>query len=264
MTVELIDVTGGAIEVAVAPGDPALPTLVFLHEGLGTRAQWRDFPQRVAVAAGGHAIVVYSRHGYGRSAPVPLPRPATYMHHEADVVLPELVAHLGLVEPILVGHSDGASIALLYAGAGRPVGGLVLLAPHAFVEDVTVAAIRAAGEAFAQGDLRARLARYHDDVDVAFRGWNEVWLSDEFRAWNIEDRLARITAPVLVVQGDADPYGSFAQVDAIERGVGGAVDRLELAGAGHSPQRDAVETTLAAIAAFLRRVSAAEVSGSGP
>ncbi len=196
-------------------------------------------------------MLVYSRHGYGRSAPARLPRPVTYMHHEADVVLPALLASFGIERPVLVGHSDGASIALLYAGAGHPVAELVLLAPHVFVEDVSVEAIAAARTAYATTDLRQRLARHHDDVDATFRGWNDVWLSPAFRSWNIEDRLANVTCPVLVVQGADDPYGTTAQLDAIEAGNGGTTQRVLLPAVGHAPHLEATEATVDAVARFL-------------
>jgi pimeloyl-ACP methyl ester carboxylesterase len=174
------------------------------------------------------------------------------MHHEAAVVLPAVLAHFGLDRPVLVGHSDGASIALLYAGAGQPLAGLVLLAPHVFVEDRSIAGIEAARVAFAETDLAERLARYHLDVESTFRGWNDVWLSAEFRSWNIEDRLPAIDCPILLVQGADDQYGSLAQLDAIERGVGGPCRRVVLPGVGHSPHLEAPDATHEAVVAFVR------------
>ncbi len=184
-------------------GEPAPRALVFLHEGLGSVAQWRDTPAAISRATGLPALV-YSREGYGRSSPVAVPRPLTYMHEEAA-----RIPHVD--EPILVGHSDGASIAIIAAGAGhvRPRA-LVLIAPHVFVEDISVASIAAARDAYTTGDLRARLAKYHDDVDGAFWGWNRAWLDPEFRRWNLEAYLPKITAPTLVVQGTADQYGTLA------------------------------------------------------
>ena len=186
--------------------------------------------------ATGRRVVTYSRAGYGRSGPAALPRPVSYMHHEADVVLPALLDGLGIERPVLVGHSDGASIALLHAGAGRPVAGLVLLAPHVVVEDVSVASIAAARDAYATTDLRDRLARYHDDVDATFRGWNDVWLSPAFRSWDITDRLPAIDAPVLVIQGEDDPYGTTRQVDLIAAGVQRAVRAAAAARASATPR----------------------------
>jgi pimeloyl-ACP methyl ester carboxylesterase len=237
---------------AAVTGAERRPPLVFLHEGLGSIAQWRSFPDDVRRDTSGPATVVYSRHGYGSSVVVEHPRTPDYMHREADVVLPELLAQLGIERPVLIGHSDGASIALLHAGAERPVGGLVLLAPHVFVEDRSIAGIEAARVAFAETDLAERLARYHDDAESTFRGWNDVWLSAEFRSWNIEDRLPAIDCPVLLVQGADDQYGSLAQLDAIERGVTGPCRRVVLTGVGHSPHLEAPEPTTDAVVAFIR------------
>jgi pimeloyl-ACP methyl ester carboxylesterase len=176
------------------------------------------------------------------------------MHDEADVVLPALLEQFGVERPVLVGHSDGASIALLYAGAGRPVRALVLLAPHVFVEDRSIEGIEAARRAYRNGDLAVRLARHHDNPDATFRGWNDVWLSPEFRSWNIEDRLPAVTCPVLLVQGAADPYGTVAQLDAIERGVAGPCRRVVLPGVGHAPHAEAPAETLAVVGAFVGEV----------
>lgn len=224
--------------------------IVMLHEGLGCVAAWRDFPARVSEATG-LGVFVYSRLGYGRSDPVPLPRPLRYMHDEA-ALLPHILKDIH--KPILLGHSDGASIAIIAAGSGIDVRGLVLLAPHVFCEDRSVAGIEAARDAYEHGDLRARLAKYHDDVDVAFWGWNRAWLDPGFRAWNIEEYLPRIAAPTLVVQGDADPYGTLAQVDAIERGIPRGITKVILPGVGHAPHREREAETLAAIRAFVSRV----------
>jgi pimeloyl-ACP methyl ester carboxylesterase len=237
-----------SLEILEIPG--AAPALVFLHEGLGSVAMWRDFPARVA-AASGKRTLVYSRLGYGRSAPLRAPRRPDYMHREALEVLPALRAEHGLGEAVLVGHSDGASIALIHAGAGNPVRGIVAMAPHVFVEDVTIRSIEAAREAWRSTDLRARLQRYHDDVEGAFRGWNDAWLDPAFRDWNIEEYLPAIACPVLAIQGRDDEYGTMAQLDAIERRVRGRVHRLELAQCRHSPHRDQPEATLAAICGFL-------------
>jgi pimeloyl-ACP methyl ester carboxylesterase len=243
-------VDGVELDIVDLPG--AEPALVLLHEGLGCVALWRRFPRDLHEATG-RRVVVFSRAGYGHSGLAPLPRPVTYMHHEADVVLPALLDALAIARPVLVGHSDGASISLLAAGAGVPVAGLVLLAPHVIVEDVTVASIAAAREAYGTGDLRAKLARYHDDVDNAFRGWNDVWLSPAFRAWDITDRLPAIDAPVLVIQGTEDPYGTLRQLELIEAGVGCPFDSLVLPGVGHAPHLEAPDAVLAAIAAFVAR-----------
>ncbi len=248
----IVDVGGVGLDVAHTPGPG--PALVFLHEGLGSIGLWRSFPHDVRRACGDCELLVYSRQGYGHSAPAFGPRRVSYMHDEADAVLPMLLEQLGVERPVLVGHSDGASIALLYAGAGRPARALVLLAPHVFVEDRSIEGIEAARRDHREGDLATRLARHHDDPDATFRGWNDVWLSPEFRAWNIEDRLPVVTCPVLLVQGDADPYGSVAQLDAIERGVAGPCRRVVLPGVGHAPQTEAPAETLAAVAGFVAGV----------
>jgi pimeloyl-ACP methyl ester carboxylesterase len=247
-------VDGVTLETSILAGSE--PALVLLHEGLGSVSMWRRVPAALHDATGCR-VLTYSRAGYGRSGPVPLPRPVTYMHHEADVVLPELLAVLDIERPVLVGHSDGASIALLHAGAGHDVAGLVLLAPHVIVEDVTVASIAAARDAYASTDLRERLARHHGDVDGAFRGWNDVWLAPEFRAWDITERLAAIDAPVLLIQGDGDAYGTAHQLDLIEAGVGGPVQRLQLPGVGHAPHLEAPDAVIPAIAAFVARLGPA-------
>ena len=254
-----VSVGGRRIEVERIPaGLPGRPPLVFLHEGLGSVAMWRDFPARVAHACGCDAVT-YSRHGYGRSAPLEGPRGVRYMHDEALVALPDVLRAAGVVRPVLVGHSDGGSIALIHAGAGHPVAGLVLLAPHVFVEDVSIASIAAAGRAFDRTDLRARLARYHDDVDSAFRGWNDIWLHPDFRAWNIEAYLRRIACPVLAIQGEDDEYGTMEQVRRIAAQAPD-VDVLALADCRHSPHRDQPEAVIDAITRFVDRLNPNESS----
>lgn len=242
--------------VRIAPERAGRPPLVFLHEGLGSVAMWKDFPARVARATGCGAVV-YSRYGYGRSDPIAAPRPVRYMHDEALVALPALLDALEVERPILVGHSDGGSIALIHAGgSGRPVAGLVLLAPHVLVEDLSVASIAAAREAYEAGDLRPKLARHHADVDSAFRGWNDVWLHPDFRAWNIEEYLPRIDCPVLAIQGKQDPYGTIDQIRRIERVVQD-VEVLELEDCGHSAHRDRPEAVLEEIVRFVAHVGTA-------
>lgn len=246
-----IEIDGAPIEYEFTTGDPALASLVFLHEGLGSIDLWRGVPAEIARVCGNPATLVFARHGYGRSGQAVMPRPVTYMHHEADVVLPALLTALGIAGPTLIGHSDGASIALLYAGAGRPVTGLVCLAPHVFVEPESIAGIEQARVTFESTDMAERMARFHDDPVATFRGWNDVWLNEEFRVWNIEDRLAGVHAPVLLVQGTDDQYGTLAQVDAIEAGVTGRCERTVVAGAGHSPHADARTAVVGAIATFV-------------
>lgn len=229
------------------------PAIVFLHEGLGSVAMWRDFPQRVADATGCEAVV-YSRAGYGRSDPAVLPRTVRYMHDEGLVVLPALLAGLGLERPILFGHSDGGSIALICAGGTpTPLTGLILMAPHVMVEDLSVASIAQAEVAWQRTDLRQRLGKYHADVEAAFRGWNDIWLHPDFRAWNIEETLAAIRCPVLAIQGEDDEYGTMAQIERIAAQVAD-VDLVKLADCRHSPHKDQPEAVLAAVSAFVTRL----------
>jgi pimeloyl-ACP methyl ester carboxylesterase len=226
---------------------------VFLHEGLGSLAMWKDYPQALCAAANARGLV-FSRPGYGRSTPrAPGERwPVDFMHRQAHELLPRLFAALGIgPRPWLFGHSDGGSIALLYA-AEHPerVAGVIAVAPHIFVEDVSLASIAAAREAYRATDLRARLARYHDDPDSAFFGWNDVWLDPAFRAWNIEDRLPLVRCPVLAVQGIDDEYGTMAQIDDLVRHVPQARS-CKLADCGHSPHRDQPAALTAAVVAFM-------------
>ena len=252
----LATVEGQRLEVEriVAPRQ-GMPTLVFLHEGLGSVALWRDFPVKLAARTGAAALV-YSRRGYGKSDRLAAPRKVGYMHYEALVVLPALLRGLGIADPILIGHSDGASIALIHAGSGRgPVRALVLEAPHVFVEDVTVASIQEAKAAYRATDLPDRLARHHDDPDHAFWSWNDIWLDPAFRVWNIEASLPGVRCPVLAIQGADDEYGTLAQLDAVERGVSGPFERLVLANCKHSPHRDQEAATLDAMTRFIERVA---------
>jgi pimeloyl-ACP methyl ester carboxylesterase len=227
------------------------PTLVFLHEGLGSLGLWRDFPQKLASATGLGAFV-YSRAGYGKSDPAPLPRPVRYMHDEAEL-LPEILDKAGVTDPILVGHSDGASIAIIYAGLGYPARALLLEAPHVFTEGSGLQSIAKMRELYATTDLRAKLARWHQDVDAAFLGWNGAWLDPEFRNWNLEEFLPRIEAPLLVVQGEDDEYGTQKQIEAIRKGAKGSTEVVLLKACGHSPHRDQPELTLRAMADFVKR-----------
>jgi pimeloyl-ACP methyl ester carboxylesterase len=246
-------VAGRRIEVLRIPAAaPDRPPLVLLHEGLGSVALWRDFPEKLAARTGCEVIAV-SRYGYGNSEKLAEKRTVRYMHDEALVALPELLGKLGLADPVLIGHSDGASIAIVYAGDGRwRPRALVLMAPHVFVEDVTVASIAAARDAYRTTDLPRRLGRYHADVDATFWGWNDIWLDPAFRAWNIEQYLPGIACPVLAIQGADDEYGTLAQLDAIERGATHAkVARLVLPDCRHSPHRDQPAATLAAVARFI-------------
>jgi pimeloyl-ACP methyl ester carboxylesterase len=230
------------------------PTIVFLHEGLGSVAMWRDFPARLCAAAGLRGLV-YSRYGYGRSTPRPPAEKwaATFMHDEAGAMLPQLLAALRIERPWLFGHSDGASIALLHASLHpEAVTGVVVVAPHLFVEEVALASIAATRRAYETTDLRTRLARYHDDPDSAFRGWNDIWLDPSFRDWNIESALDAIACPVLAVQGLDDEYGTLAQVETIKRRLPHAALAV-LPACGHSPHRDAPQALIDATLALLRR-----------
>jgi pimeloyl-ACP methyl ester carboxylesterase len=232
-------------------GPPAheAPTIVFLHEGLGAITRWRDFPAAICARLGWGGLV-YNRQGYGGSDPLRTPLSPRFMHREALAVLPQLLDAFEIHRPVLFGHSDGGSISLIHAGSGLPApAALVLEAAHVFVEEVTVTSIAAVRDSYRTTDLHARLERHHGpNVDILFDAWTEVWLSDEFRGWNIEHYLPSITCPTLVIQGLDDEYGSPRQVDAIRAGVSGPVETLLLAACGHSPhidQRDAVETAAA-------------------
>jgi len=251
-----IDIGADRLEYRmVGPLPDAAPTVVLLHEGLGSAALWGDFPQHLSAATGA-GLFTYSRAGYGRSGPVTLPRPLSYMHDEALTVLPRLLDAIGFRRGLLLGHSDGASIATIYAGSVQDhrVRGLALIAPHFFVEDVGLAAIAAAREAFANGDLRQRLARWHADVDNAFRGWNDAWLDPEFRKWDITEMLAYVRVPVLIVQGTQDEYGTARQIEVAQEECYCPVEVVLLPDVGHSPHKQAPTATLAAIADFVNRL----------
>ena len=230
-------------------------TLVFLHEGLGSIAQWRDFPAAL-VAATGLPGLVYERWGFGGSEPLVLPRPRDYLHREAEQALPEVLAACGIERPVLIGHSDGGSIALLFAAAfpERPAA-CITEAAHVFVEEVTLAGIREAAALWETTDLKDRLARYHGDrTESVFRGWTETWLRPDFRDWDMTDRLPAITCPLLVIQGEDDEYGTPAQVEAIVAGSGGPAEALLVPDCGHAPHAQQRETVLAAMARFIGRL----------
>jgi pimeloyl-ACP methyl ester carboxylesterase len=248
---------------ALGPRPGEAPTIVLLHEGLGSLGLWRDFPEKLA-AATGSGVFAYSRRGYGYSDPVSVPRPLDYMTREAVDVLPEVLDAIGFRQGVLAGHSDGASIAALYAGGVQDhrVRGLVLMAPHFFTEPDGLSSIAATREAFEEGKLRERMAKYHADVDGAFWGWNKAWLDPGFASWNIEDAIAYIRVPVLAIQGLGDRYGTLAQIRALEDGLYSPLDVELFEKCGHSPFMDQPEATVAAIADFmarLERIEAAQV-----
>jgi pimeloyl-ACP methyl ester carboxylesterase len=237
------------------PGPDAAPTLVLLHEGLGCVALWRDFPAALAETTG-CGVFAYSRFGYGGSDRVPLPRPMHYMHDEALEVLRRVLDTAGVQRAVLVGHSDGGSIAAIHAGEVRDprVVGLVLIAAHFFVEDLNIAAIRAIRGEYERGELRPRLAKYHSDVDVAFYGWNDAWLDPRFRAFDITPQVARIAVPVLALQGRDDPYGSEEQLLVLQRTATCHVSTRLIEGARHAPHLEARRVTIDIIAPFVRDV----------
>jgi pimeloyl-ACP methyl ester carboxylesterase len=250
-------VNGRQIENRMIPGDLAQPTLVFLHEGLGSVTLWRDFPDKVAAGLGARALV-YSRFGYGQSEGLLAKNTPRFMHDEALDVLPALLDEFGIERPLLIGHSDGASIALIHAAAsGRPVHGLVLMAPHVFVEPICLASIARIRDTYLNTDLKPRLAKYHAHVDDAFLGWADTWLLPEFQSWSIEDLLPAVSQPMLLIQGRDDEYGTVAQLDRIDARAKGPTSRLVLADCGHSPQRDQEAAVLDAIDSFVGRIGAA-------
>jgi pimeloyl-ACP methyl ester carboxylesterase len=242
--------------ITAARARPLAPLLVFLHEGLGSLGMWRDFPQQLCDAAGVHGLV-YSRPGYGRSTPRGPDEHwgVDFMHRQAHEVLPALLDTLRIDRmhnpPWLLGHSDGASIALLYAAKfPRAVGGLIVMAPHLFVEPKAIASIALARDNYLNTDLKQRLARYHDDVDSAFWGWNDIWLQPPFAQWNIEAEIAGIAAPLLAMQGVDDEYGTLDQMQVLARHVP-RTELLELPACGHSPQRDQPARVIEAATRFI-------------
>jgi pimeloyl-ACP methyl ester carboxylesterase len=227
--------------------------MIFLHEGLGSLSMWKDFPGRVAHATECNALV-YSRYGYGKSDALKASRRVDFMHDEALKALPELLDKLEVQRPILFGHSDGGSIALIHAGgSGRPVAGVITMAPHVVIEDISIKSIMAAKQTYASTDLKNRLGRYHAHPDSAFWGWNDIWLHPDFRNWNIEEFLPPITCPILAIQGEGDEYGTLQQIDLIAR-FASDVDLLKLADCGHSPHLDQPEAVIEAVTRFVDRI----------
>jgi pimeloyl-ACP methyl ester carboxylesterase len=247
-----VRISGRRLEAVEISGDEDRAPLVLLHEGLGSVGLWRDFPARLAEGTG-RRLIAFSRSGNGRSERNPDTNSPTGFHHaQALEVLPALLEELEVTEPLLVGHSDGASIALIHAGR-HPVTGLALMAPHVFVEPLTVASIRETRESYLAGQLRERMAKHHDDPDAAFWGWCDMWLDPEFQAWNLEPDLAMVSVPTLLIQGRDDPYGTLEQLDRIEAGLTGHIERLVVPG-GHSPHLDAGQEVLRALERFAARL----------
>jgi pimeloyl-ACP methyl ester carboxylesterase len=251
-----IDLPPLRIEYRMAGPRPAeAPTLILLHEGLGSAAMWGNFPEKLA-AATGFGVFVYSRIGYGNSSPAELPRSLDFMHVEAQHVLPRLLDAIGFRQGLLVGHSDGASVAAIYGGTVQDhrVRGLVLMAPHFIVEDITIQSIGEIRQAFDTTDVRQRFQRWHADADATVRGWTDVWLKNDFHAWDITDVLAYIRVPMLIIQGDEDHYGTVRQIEIAQQECTCPVEVLLMPGIKHVPHREATGQTLTAIAGFGGRV----------
>jgi pimeloyl-ACP methyl ester carboxylesterase len=248
----------------IGPGPDNAPTLVMLHEGLGSAGLWGDFPEKLQASTGA-GVFAYSRAGYGASTPVKLPRPLDYMHIEALEVLPKLLDAIGFRRGLLVGHSDGASIAAIYAGSRQDhrVQGLAMIAPHFVVEDISVTAIAEIKKAYETTELKAKLAGWHKDVDNAFYGWNGAWLDPGFRDWDISEYLAYIRVPVAILQGSDDQYGTIRQVEIAEQECYCPVDVTIIPAAGHSPHREAPGATLNAISEFASRILGAHEGSRG-
>jgi pimeloyl-ACP methyl ester carboxylesterase len=239
----------------IGPAPEDAPTIVMLHEGLGSAGLWGDFPDRLQAATGA-GVFAYSRAGYGASSPVKLPRPLDYMHIEALDVLPGLLDAIGFRRGLLLGHSDGASIAAIYAGGVQDhrVRGVAMIAPHFIVEDISVTSIAEIKQAYETTDLKSKLKRWHSDVDNAFYGWNGAWLDPKFRGWDISEYLAYIRVPVAILQGADDQYGTIRQIEVAQQECYCPVDVTIISGAGHSPHREAPEATLTAVSEFANRI----------
>ena len=256
MAMSRINICGAELDCDwLGPPPTEAPTLVFLHEGLGSIALWKEVPQRL-VEETSCGVLVYSRQGYGHSSPLSGPRPVDYMHREAQRILPPLLNHFAVRRPVFIGHSDGASIALIFAGCFPEIPiGLVLEAPHVFVEDITITGIEEVRTTYRTTDLSKKLSRYHDDVDAVFWAWNDIWLDPAFRSWNIEEYLPSIPCPVLQIQGRDDQYATYAQLDAIASGVTGRVETILLDDCAHGPHHEQPLATIEAISAFVTRLA---------
>lgn len=251
---------GKSLEYAAwGPKPDAAPTLVLLHEGLGSVAQWRDFPQAL-VDATGFGVLAYARAGYGASDGIDLPRPLDYMTREAMDSVGDVLDAAGVEHAVLLGHSDGATIATIYAGSvsDMRIRALILMAPHFFTEPAGLEAIARAGADYASGDLKDRLAKYHDNVDMAFRGWHDAWTSPEFKSWNVADAIDHLRIPVLAIQGRDDAYGTLAQIEEIETRIYSPVETAILDECGHAPHRDQPGATMDAIREFCARLDRIE------
>lgn len=255
-----LNIDGRRIEYGFAnSGAAGAVDLVMLHEGLGSVSMWRDFPEQLASATGCRTLV-YSRFGYGGSTPLAVPRGVDYVHEEALIWLPAILEQLRIRRPILFGHSDGGSIALIHAARSESdVAGIVALAPHVKVEELTVRSIEAARSAYTDTDLRLRLRRHHTDVDAAFWGWNNIWLDPAFRSWNIEALLPSIRCPILAIQGEEDEYGTMEQIEIIGSAIRGST-MLRLPACRHSPHRDQPEAVLAATQVLVAAVASGEAA----
>jgi pimeloyl-ACP methyl ester carboxylesterase len=262
-----LDLPGQRLEYRmVGPRPDAAPTLVLLHEGLGCAAMWGDFPERLQAATGA-GVFAYSRIGYGHSSPATLPRTLDFMHEEARVTLPRLLDAIGFRKGILIGHSDGASIAAIHGGSVQDhrVRGMVLMAPHFIVEDVTMNAIVAIRKAFDTTDVRARLQRWHADAVATVHGWSDVWLDNDVRAWDLREDLAYIRVPILIIQGERDNFGTVRQIEIAREECYCPIEVLLMPGVDHIPHREAPEAVLAAIAGFCHRLLREhEGAGGGP
>ena len=254
------EINGAHLEFATFGAPPSeAPTIVMLHEGLGSVSHWKNIPERLASETG-LGVFVYSRAGYGQSSPIELPRPMDYMTREAIDVLPMVLDASGFQEGILLGHSDGATIAAIYAGTVKDlrVSGLVLIAPHFFAEDMGLVSIAEAKSAYRTGDLKEKLRRHHKNVDNAFCGWSNAWLDPGFREWNVSEVVDGLSIPVLTVQGRDDPYGTLAQIEEIKTRACSQIDVEILDNCGHSPYREQPEKFLKIVAEFFSRISSDE------
>lgn len=241
------------------PSPQDAPTFILLHEGLGCVKLWREFPHQLAERTG-MGVFVFSRKGYGKSSPVSLPRPLDYMSREATQELPMVLDAIGLERGVLLGHSDGATISAVYAGSIEDfrIRGLILMAPHFFAEPIGLNAIRKAKENYVKSDLREKLARYHDDPDMAFNGWCNAWLDPDFMEWDVSDVIDYFRIPVLAIQGTDDQYGTLAQIETIEANIYSPLDTLILEDCGHAPHLEAADKTLSAIAEYAERLQRLE------